>query len=456
MINFLQHNVVLIFFLILPFILILIVKIFQKPYLGLYLTFFATGILLTPKLPIVREKLTAAEAFIALTWLALLFQSIKNKNNFLVTKSQINALLFGWLFVFWVFFSFVINVALVITDMLTSFIETINFIYGYLMFLTVVLMIRNWEQWVNCLKAWLWGAFVVSFFGVLAFTGHGPSWSYDEITHRISSTLRTENQVPMFLLPIFVILVFMIVQKGRPFIEKWVLTGLLMGIFLTTIGSGSRTSIIMLSCAVLGIGFVMLRESKFKAFYQTKLLNTMFFVLFGFLFYVVLALAGYKGDYSLMKTPAWKRPVVMLYDWSQGRQELDVNRKKELRVVEEDMGDNLFIGTGPRNYQGLYGVEEIHNTYAGVLIQTGIPGLTLFLIWLMISIFLGWRASKRVQDASKRLYILCMVVGMILLLLYGLTMFGLRQRNIWLLAGLLVSADIFIPRRIIHKSLIKL
>ena len=44
----------------------------RQPERGLYLAFFSSGILLSPELPIVREKLTVVEVIMLLTWMAML------------------------------------------------------------------------------------------------------------------------------------------------------------------------------------------------------------------------------------------------------------------------------------------------------------------------------------------------------------------------------------------------
>ncbi len=238
----------------------------------------------------------------------------------------------------------------------------------------------------------------------------------------------------------------MIAQRGRRPRDKWALTVLLAGVSLTAIASGSRTSLLMLAFSGIGIVYITLRESRYRAFNKERLIRISFFAIFTFIAYVLFALAGYKGDYALGHTPAWKRPVLMLYEWTQGSSNLDDNRTEQLKVVSENISDNLVMGTGPKNY-GYYGVEEIHNTYAGILFQTGVPGLIFFLFWILTVLQTGLKAGKRIPDPHQRLIILCMVAGMVLLLLYSLTMFGLRQRNIWLLAGLLVASDSFVPRR---------
>ncbi len=447
MFNIFHDNIAWVFLAAGPVLLLLIIQIFSIPERGLYLTFFATGILITPHLPILRNKFTAVEIIMGLTWLALLSRPHEARKSPPLTKVQTNALFWGGLFITWTILSFSINGIYHPETFIGSIVETINFVYGYLMFVTVILMARDWGRWENCLKGWLWGAVVVSFFGVLALSGHGPKWSYDEFSHRICSTLRTDNQVPSFLLPTFTVLVFMIVERERKPFEKWFLTALLICVFLTSIGSGSRTAFLMLIVTIIGILYVAFRDSQYKAFSTKRFVKISFFLFIGFLFYIFLALVNYQDDYALGRTPSWQRPVVTLYDWVRGKADLDDNRTEQLKFVSENINDNLVLGSGPKNYGEEYDVQEIHNTYAGVLFQMGVPGLFLFLTWLFIVVHTGWLASKRIQIPHQRLMVISMVVGMILLLLYSMTMFGLRQRNIWLLAGLLVASDSFIPRR---------
>ena len=350
----------------------------------------------------------------------------------------------GGAFIGWTFLSFSFNFEVDIWG--PSVVETLNFAYGYLMFVTVVLMVRDWERWRGCLNGWLWGAVVVCFFGVWAVLGNAPAWAYDDFSHRVASTLRLANQLPAFLLPLFVTVVFMIVRRRQPLGQRWALLALLVAMFLTAIGTGSRSAFLMLIVAALGILYVARREARRRAFDPLRLMNMALLVFAGLAVYILLALANHEGDYALGRTPAWQRPVVTLFDWSEGQRELDTSRQEQLKFVAENFGNHPFFGTGPKAYSKLYGVEEIHNTYAGVLIQTGLVGLALFLCWLGQVLWLGKRASKRIMAPDQRILVLSMVVGMVLLLLYGMTMFGLRQRNLWLLAGLLVAADGLAPR----------
>jgi hypothetical protein len=143
-------------------------KIIRRPEWGLSIVFFATGILLSPKLPVVREKLSSAEFFMLLIWLSILLKPGGTGGKKPFTQNQKNALILGNLFITWTAISYVINATFNPLTIMDSSVEMANFIYGYLMFITVLFMARDWQKWESCLNGWLWGSAIVSFFGLLA------------------------------------------------------------------------------------------------------------------------------------------------------------------------------------------------------------------------------------------------------------------------------------------------
>jgi hypothetical protein len=308
------------------------------------------------------------------------------------------------------------------------------------MFLTTVVLARDWESWQGCVNWWVAGSVVVVFFGVWATLGGAPAWSYEEFTHRVSSTLRNENQVPSYLLPIFVVMVFLAVRKRTSVKFQVGMWALVAGALLTAIGTGSRTALLMILLAFAGVAYVALRTAGNRSYRITSLVNVSLALVAGMVVYVSVALFEYQGDYALGRTPPWQRPVVMFYDWLTGEAQLDTTRPEQLMSVMENVGDHLLIGTGPKVYGGLFNMAEIHNTYAGVLMQTGVIGLLLFSLWLLHMLWHTFAHVRRIVDPWRKVLVLSLLVGMATLLLYNMTMFGLRQRTIWLLAGLLVAS----------------
>lgn len=407
---------------------------------GLYLAIFATSVLITPNLPVVREKIAATELFMLLTWVALLIGSRHwRRARVGLVRSQQVSVLIGGAFIGWIFLSFGINNATFPGAFLPSLVETVNFLYGFLIFCTVLVLVDDREKWYGCLYSWLAGAMLASLVGVWALTGTAPAWAYEEYTHRIASTLKNENQVPSFLLPVLVAAVFLAVRRGQPFWRTALATALTAGMLATTIGSGSRTGLLMIALSFVCVYLLGLREAPSGAF-SRPLLGMMVLMLSGAaFFYVSLVLALYNGQYSLGSTPAWQRPVVKLYEWSQGNQVLDKTRERQLETVSEIYTDYLLLGAGPKLFGAREGSEEIHNTYASVLVEMGLPGLLLFIAWLGHVLWVGWRSAQRCAAPFWRLMVLSLLIGMGTLLIYNATMFGLRQRNLWIIAGLLMA-----------------
>lgn len=419
----------------------------RRPVRGLYLAFFTSGILITPNLPVVRDKFAATELVILLTWFALLLRRGQATGNAgPLRKQQQLSLLLGGAFIVWTALSFGLNNMAYTESFMPSLVETANFAYGYLIFLTAVLLARDWEHWQGSVNWWVAGAAVVVFFGVWAMEGSAPSWTYEDFTRRVSSTLRNENQVPSFLLPIFTVLVFMAVRKKASLRYQALMWALAGGALLTSMGSGSRTALLMMLVAVMGVAYVAMRTSSKRPYKAGAMINMALALCVGFAVYFALALINYEGDYALGHTPPWQRPVVMFYDWYHGYRELDTTRPAQLAAVAENVGDHLLLGTGPKVYVGLYRMAEIHNTYAGILLQTGMIGLFLFMAWLTHLLWHSFQQVKRIADPWRKVLVLSLIVGMVTLLLYNMTIFGLRQRTIWLLAGLLVASWSLAPR----------
>lgn len=414
--------------------------IWPKPVRGLYLAFFACGILITPHLPVVREKFTATELIVLLTWLTMLLHARAWRNPSRPLRAvQHKVIQIGAAFIFWVVLSLLINSLGYVGELTASLVETFNYLYGFLIFCTVLLLVDDWEKWFGCLTAWFLGAVVVSLVGVWALTGSAPAWTMDENTHRISSTLRTENQVPAFLLPILAAAVFAAARRGVGAFRRWGLMALLVGMLLTAIGTGSRTALLMAGLCIAGVWFLATKGTGRRALNQGLLSGLALGLVVGVVAYFTIALASYDGEYSLIKTPPWQRPAVLLTEWWQGERAIDNTRPEQLNRVRDASLDYLVFGTGPKLAGPKLMIEEIHNTYASLLIEVGLPGLVLFLFWLVSVLRIGWRSGHLCPDPYQRIMVLSLVMGLVVLMLYSMTMFGLRQRNIWLIAGLLVA-----------------
>lgn len=409
------------------------------PVRGLYLAFFATGILETVSLGPLRHKLGLTELAILLTWFAMLMGHAWRSERLEFTQLQKLCLLFLSTFLLVEWISFFVNNASFYNHISGSFIEVLNYTYGAMMVLTVMVLVSDFDKLRNCLFGWMLGALVVGLVAIWAMTGGAPSWTMDEFTGRVSSTLKFENQIPSFVIPILLPTVVLILSRNISSLFRVGLS-LLAGIMaITMISTGSRTSFLLLVLSFLVLFVVGFIERKNTALFKGRL--GLFIIIIGVALcgYVVAVLAAFDGHYQLGKTPAWQRPVAALISGMDSNKDFDTTRENQLKVVIDNMDQSMFIGNGPKLYGAKYRMEEIHNTYAGVYFEVGILGLISFLLFLLSSLYAASRARKLSTNDFHKLIISSLVAGFFLLLLYGGTMYGLRQRNIWLMAGLLIS-----------------
>jgi hypothetical protein len=413
-------------------------KILKYPEQGVYAAFFASGILNTISLGPFREKVGLTELVILLTWLSMILNvSWKNKRSAL-TQYQVLAFIFLLIFLIIEWSSFFINNATFYGSMTSSLIETLNMTYGAMMTFTVVLLVQTEAQWKGCLIGWMIGAAVVVIVGIWAMSGSAPSWTFDEFTGRISSTLKFENQIASYLVPVLTISIIWCVSKAVLPVYRNCIIVLAIGMGITLIGTGSRTAFLLLILMALCLCFFIVVQFNNASLKRSYLGALILLCSVGLIGYVTIAIALFDGNYVLGKTPAWQRPVVALYQSIKRGDGIDHTREKQANIVEENADRAMFLGNGPKLYSNKLNTEEIHNTYAGVYIETGLLGIFSLLLFLLTTIFIGWKSKA---TSEMKLLFIAAVFGFLLLLLYNFTMYGLRQRTIWLMAGLLLSAN---------------
>jgi hypothetical protein len=412
-----------------------------QPVRGIYLAFAANGFLMTPNLPVVQERVAAPELIMVLTWTAMAFNQRgwwSQRMNLLST--QRTSLMLAGGFAAAAFLSFFINNLMFYDALAASAVQTVNYAYGFLMFATVVKLVDDWEKWSGCLIAWICGAALVSVVGVYALTATAPAWAYSELGGRISSTLKFENQVPSFLLPILPAVIFLTLR--RDVAPRWrvLLALLLPAMIATAVGSGSRTALGMLAVCLIGTVWIAVKEARRRAF-SILLMAQVGFVLLSSL---MLLLAHNAADYELSdprphEAAAWERGWVMIAEWWKGERPFDDTRFGQIALAFDKLPDFLIFGTGPAMFTPRFRYDEVHNTYIGVLIETGLVGFIVLAAWLVHVLDTSWRSVGNCESPTYRIMISALLVGFVALLAYGLFMFGLRQRNIWLLAGLLMA-----------------
>jgi hypothetical protein len=421
--------------------------IHKEPVRGLYLAFFATGILETVSLGPLREKFGLTELAILLTWFAMFLGHSWRNNRQGLSQLQKLSLFFLSAFILVEWTSFVVNNATFYNHITGSLVEVLNYTYGAMMVMTVVLLVDDWDKLKGCLYGWCLGAVVVSVIGVWAMTGSAPSWTMDEFTGRISSTLKFENQIPAFIIPIFLPTMIMTLSRNTSSWLKWGLFVLTIFMAITMIGTGSRTAFLLLIFAFIALVIIGFIERANADLFKGRLGLFAIICFIGLIAYITAALSAFDGNYSLGHTPSWQRPVVVIYNTITSETgTLDTTRTDQMNVIFENADKSMFIGNGPKLYPYKYGVSEIHNTYAGIYAESGLFGLIFFLLFLISAGYTVLLVRKREPIPYHKLLASALFSGFFLLLLYGMTMYGLRQRNIWLLAGLLISSHTLLKK----------
>ena len=418
----------------------------RNPMVFFYFSLAATSFLKTPELPYVREKLAATEIGLLLVWL---FWGMIPKSR--IEQPSLNAVYrYGGFFALICFLSTGLavlfgspNVAgseLSEKNVAYSLIEAMNYTYGVLIVWTTVRLLDSWQRWISAILAWMAGMAIASFIGAAAVAGFAPDWAFEE-TGRICSTLKNENQVPSMILPIILAVLLTTVRTGLNFRYRVFCVLLAVAAMITALGTGSRTAALMLLLSGLGLYWIIASSAKAGRVIDLTLLSGLTIAFSAaVVFYFWFAWMLYDGQYSLMKTPSWQRPAVLLIEWIQGTRDLDSTRPAQIKTAMEHFWNSPILGTGPK-LGGFY-VEingEVHNTYFSLLLETGILGLGSFLALLGSAALRAMVTSRTCPYPWYAILARCLLVGLVLLGLYNATMLGLRQRNIWFLIGLLYS-----------------
>jgi O-antigen ligase len=412
----------------------------REPVRGIYLAILGAGFLLSPQLPLVRQKLSIVEPIIFITWSAMLIWYISG-NLFSKGKlqtSQKRAIYWAGGLVGITLISYIFNTLIANFNIIGSTVQLLSYCYNFLIFFTVILLVDDWQKLEKCLLAWLGGITVAGIVGAWATLGSAPAWAYDPVTMRVSSTLLKSNQLPSYMAPMLVFLLFISSLRSS---RVWLRIGgalLIVFIIISFFGTGSRTAFGLLLIA-FGMIFLLGFSNRNSAAYNEKLLYVFGgLIIAGVLIYVFnIWTSGMQ--YKLSNgSPAAARAVLQFRDAANGSSPLMTTRAVEFQMVWAQFMHYPVIGLGPSNFTSFFQTNEVHNTYLATLIEEGIPGFILLLGWLGAILHIGW-TSRRTFDPQKANVVICLCCGFVLLLLYGMTMFGLDQRHFWMMAGLLCA-----------------
>ena len=425
---------------------VLLAVLASNPVRGLYLYIFASGIIVSPELPVVREKLTAAEPILACTLLALLLYrdrlasaTTALRGDLLGLRVQRDALAAGAAFIAAAFASAAVNfLGGRIAEPVRTGLEIATFTLGCVACAAIVCTVNTWDRWLKCLAAWAAGGLVVTLVGLISIFIYAPAWTRDEVTMRVSSTLRESNQVASYLGPI---LPFATLAVERTVRRRWIklpAQAVFLGAFVVMLGTGSRMAALISIAAFVALIVVLLADARRRGRGSLAAAALVFVGAVGFAAFTYTVFQDRGKRYDFRDTSPMMRPVLVARDFLDGKRD-ESQRFEETTAPLRTLARHPILGIGPGNYARFYHSHEPHNTYFAVLGETGLVGAGAFAAFLLLCARCGWTGLKLLGPTDVAALGVAFLAGCGLLLLYQLSVQGLRQRPLWFGAGLCIA-----------------
>lgn len=416
---------------------LIILLCLTRPVNGIYLGFFLSSILLTPSLPVIGTKFAAPDIPLLLAVATIPVVLTTGSNHAAKLEHREKAILWtGFAFLYWGSLSLAYNNLFNRVEVLNSVIDLANYSYGVCILAAMVLLVNDWDKWNKCVIAWLLGVGLVSIVSILAALGLAPEWAHNGGgSSRISSTFRTVNQLHGYVAPTVPVLALIALRKNLHPFTRPLACALLAGALVAVLLTGSRMAIFLtgISCVfVLASAISTLRRHPWVFL---TIVVSIFSLAAAGAFVVDLVLT--HGAEAL---PPGMKSVGRIVNGLFGVQDLNElagPRGEQMSIVYENWWRQILLGVGPGNFSFAYEHKhEIHNSFVGVFVEEGLPGLLLLASFVGLILYYGYQFSIGSSDQARLMQ--SAVIAFFIVNVYGLFSFGIRQRIFWLAAGLVV------------------
>jgi len=418
----------------------------RNPLAGIYIFVFLSSITDTPELPVVGDRLVAAD-FIMIATIAS--AGLRGMLTRPAPRGAQALDLLGLVFIGLCSVSSLLA-TLASDEPGRPLLFLLIYVYGYLCFRLIVRAIDTPERFVRLCLAWALGGALVTVVGLLASSDiYRPEWTYDPIINRINSTMKSSGQVSSYLGPALFIFGYMAVHRGLRVWQRLVAIGLLAGAAVVLLGTGSRISFVILVFSIVYL-LASMAKAHGRSFQRGPVLAAALIGVAAFGVYSLSVWDDHTQSYGLVTTSPFERALRIFSETSEmsdaGAADWGGTRYEETETVFAHWGDNPFWGVGSGLFSSTYHLNEVHNTYFSILGENGLPAFAVFLLWWLLMAAHLLRAALTVRGAEAQFAARLIFGAFLALCIYQVTTNGMRQRPFWITPAVALAGTALLRR----------
>jgi O-antigen ligase len=320
-----------------------------------------------------------------------------------------------------------------------SLIETMAYFVNVVFAALIVLHIRTRRDLSQAFLIWE-KAVVVTLVGgvagiILLFTGNfdtalteGP---------KLASTFKKSGQLSAYLLPSIAVLWYNFVYLSATRSARMLRGILFVTLFVCLVGTGSRTGLALGAAAF----FLLFGAQGARNFLRRPALH-----LGAAAIGAVVLIFAMRAVSSVL--PFSFQRAFSIVSGESSLERLSPTRYYQFLGWEIAAAEYPLFGVGAGDFHSrttsfvpaAWKSHEIHNTYLGVWAETGILGI-LALILLYVGVMqAGWEGLGHSKDPRLAGVHFALLAALCVLVVYGMSNFGLRMRHLWAIFGLILAA----------------
>lgn len=429
----------------------LLVRIARDPVLGVCIFVFLSAITMTPELPVIGDRLIAADGIMIFVILTCAF------NGILFRAAPPGLRLIDQLAGVFIGIAILSSLLALFTrgDPMRVILFLLIYLYGYLCFRLILRLLTTEDALRRVFLWWAAATIMVVVVGFLAATGiYRPAWTYDPIINRINSTFKMSGQVSSYLGPAMFLLFYLATLRQASFWKRGSFVLLLLAAAYVMMGTGSRTGFVVMSVSIF-LGFMVILTTPSRLVRKGELFMAIGAGLAVFFSFAASVWTDTSVEYGLTTTSPFERALRMWSEQTSGNEirlaTIGGTRAEEISVAMANLDAHLFLGVGSGMFSRTYQINEIHNTYISVLAENGLLAfIALMLWWGAVGTFLFTTASR--LRGTRRLILRLVTLGFLSISIYQVTINGMRQRPFWFVPAIALATACVLRRSAVAEN----